>query len=302
MAWTEEQKKAASERTKARWAARRSVDPAPPRAAPLARKAETDNDGIEDEEAIAASLEALTLTGPPVVPTTSEPKQGPTEKQPDTVTGQDYSDLLKEVEELKRLVANSTKGLENNPSQTLSLKNGRLIGTFEKYNINGDYYPDPRERLAKEGRLNRFAFGENYELNWDVGVSEYTTIDDVRTREPKFTLELVRKMYDEDSGELTNGRYIVCRLIMHEDPEAALVIAREQDLDVDESAEEQFLNEMRYIRMKDWLLECFYPAPVSPQGKRKEMVIGGKLVEYYENTVQSAKRDIPFDKLKDHKL
>lgn len=209
----------------------------------------------------------------------------------DTISMDDYLDLKREIEELKR------SSWQPQP-QGVGLKNGRLVGTVEKYNLTKDYYPDETLRLAKESRLARFAFDENYELRFDVSTTEYQTIDGIRTKEPKFTLELIGKVFDDDTGELTSGRYIICRLIMHEDPEAALVIAREQHLDVDEDNEESFLNEMRYIRQRDWLVKCFYPEVSKKDNRKKEMVIGGKIVEYFEvDALEEEHVRLPFNKL-----
>lgn len=197
--------------------------------------------------------------------------------QEDTITSEDYADLLREIRELKKKVWQN----ETRP-ESIQLKGGKLIGTVTKYDLDAAVYPDPVSRLAKEPKLARYAFVENYDLKFNVSISEYETIDGIRTKEPKFTLELIGKIFDEETGELTKGRYIICRLIMHEDPGAALVIARDNDLEVDEADEEAFLNEMRYIRMRDWLTKCFVPEIPKKDNRKKEMVIGGKIVEYFE--------------------
>ncbi len=134
----------------------------------------------------------------------------------------------------------------------------------------------------------------NYELNWNTSVSQYKTADGINTKEPKFTIELNRIIIDEDTGESTNGRYTICRGIFHEDPDAALVVARDNGYTVEEWAEAEFLNEMRYLRIRDWLLEAFYPPKPSQEKKnKKEMVIGGKLVEYFEISSESTE-SVPF--------
>lgn len=223
--------------------------------------------------------------------------------QSDTVSPQDLGEILRELAELRKMVWSNNGQQQQPQNQGVSLRDGRLIGTVEKYDLNAAVYPDPIDRLINEPRLARFAFDINYDLNFDVGISEYTTIDGIRTKEPKFTLELVGKVIDEETGEVTGGRYIISRLIMHEDPEAALVIAREQKLEVDEANEEAFLNEMRYIRMRDWLVKCFYPERSKPNNRKNEMVIGGKIVEYYEITAEEAEETvIPFDKLSKQRM
>lgn len=231
---------------------------------------------------------------------TSSTKTAPVlEPREDTISTEDYLDLVKEVQELKKMLWNG----QQRPDESVKLQGGKLIGTVTKYDLSAAVYPNPISRLTKEPKLARYAFEENYDLNFDVGVSEYPTIDGIRVKEPKFTLELAGRIYNEETGELTAGRYIICRLIMHEDPEAALVIAREQDLEVDEANEEDFLNEMRYIRMRDWLIQCFMPSLPKPNNRKKEMVVGGKIVEFYEITAEEADNvKIPFDKLNRTKM
>lgn len=203
------------------------------------------------------------------------------------------AELQKQIQELQAAMF-----LQNLPTtQQAKLGPQGLIGTTEKYIVDPGNYPDPCERLSVEQKLQRFAFPMNYELEFKVTSSEYQTVDGRRMREPKFTLDLIRIIIDEDTGLATNGRYTVCRAIFHEDPEAAIVIAREQGLPVDESNEKAFLDEMRYIRMRDWLLEAFYPPKAQEKQNKKEVVIGGKLVEYFE--VNSEDREtIPFGQLK----
>lgn len=202
------------------------------------------------------------------------------EQRPDTVSddrnASDYETLLQRIQELEAAAWRSA------PQPSVQAGPQGLTGTYEKYSTDKAVYPDPRERLALEARLAPVAFKYNYELAFDIGVSNYTTIDGIRMKEPKFTLELVRIMLDEDTGEQTNGRYVVCRLIMHEDPDAALVIAKDNGITIEAEDEATFLNEMRYLRMRDWLLECFYPPAIKAVKNQKEIVIGGKLVTYYE--------------------
>jgi hypothetical protein len=137
----------------------------------------------------------------------------------------------------------------------------------------------------------------NYELEWSVTTSSYKTIDGVNTREPKFTLQLNRIVMDEDSGEPTNQRWKVCQAIFHEDPDAAIVVAREQGVNIEDYEERAFLDEMRYLRMRDWLLEAFYPPkPAQEKKNKKEVVINGKLVEMWEINSETTEA-IPFKDL-----
>lgn len=206
--------------------------------------------------------------------------------------GNDYESLKKRVLELEALLTPKLS--------TPQVAGGKMVGTLEKYKLGADNYPDPIGRLARETRLSRFAFDDNYELNFVVGQSSYTTIDGIRTVEPKFTLQLIRKIYDEDTGEPTNKRYGVTQLIFHEDPDTAIAVARDNGIEVDTMNEKMFLDEMRYLRMRDWLMGCFFPEPPAAKSNKKEMVIGNRLVEVWEVSSESPER-IDFSKL-DKKL
>lgn len=178
----------------------------------------------------------------------------------------------------------------------LSVDKGRLIGIKDRYSMDFTQYPDPRERLAKEPRLARIAFDHNYELEWEVGSTSYETKSGINQQEPKFNLKLNRVVLD-DEGERTNARYKVCQMVFFEDPQTAIVTANENGLSINDENEMEFLNEMRYLRVRDWLLECFWPKPQSKVvSNKRDMVIGGKQVEYFEvSSEESAK--IPFDQL-----
>lgn len=207
-------------------------------------------------------------------------------------------ELRKQVEELKQALALNSAFLQGQQSTSgPQVARGRVVGTVERYSTNLADYPDPRDRLSKEERLARIAFPLNYELGWEVSETRYETRDGVSQKEPKFQLTLNRIVMGED-GEPTNGRYGICKMIFFEDPSTAMTMAHEAGLQVDDSNELAFLNEMRYLRMRDWLFECFWPkGNVGSVSNKKEMVIGGKSVDYFEvNSENNA--SIPFDQLK----
>lgn len=212
----------------------------------------------------------------------------PKEPQGETISSQDdVSELKRQIEELKTMqwqLMAQTMGNQQQGGAQVGV-NG-MTGTVDRFDMNFDLYPDPSERLEKEQKLQRFAFQINYELEFKVSESAYTTIDNVRMREPKFTLELVRIVMDEDTGDPTDGRYSVARLTLHEDPDTALFLAREMGMQVDRNDEMSFLNEMRYIRMRDWLLDCFYPPKPETKTQRRQTVIGGRLVDYWEKNTE----------------
>lgn len=204
-------------------------------------------------------------------PSTSIPQQTP-------------DDLLRQIKELAQEVAELRSQRAEKGSPTLS-NTGSLVGRFEKYILDPARYPDPTERLAHETRLQRFAFNDNYELKYFIKTTNYTSIDGVHTSEPRFELELYGIMFDDD-GEPTNKRYVIKKMIMHEDPEEAMWVARQNELGhlIDEMGEADFLNEMRYLRARDWLLNVFYPSKeiVDDKRNRSELVIDNKLVEVFE--------------------
>lgn len=199
------------------------------------------------------------------------------EVREDILSGE-LADLKRQIEELKQ-----SQFMQPKQRETPQMNSqGSLTGTYEKYTTDPAHYPDPTERLAQEPKLARFAFPLNYELQYTVSESAYETKQGIFNREPKFSVDLVKIMLDEDTGEPTNMRYLVKKVVFHEDPLAAVTVARENGIPVDETNEKEFLDEMRYIRVRDWLLEIFYPKPVTKSQERKEMVIDGKVVQYYE--------------------
>lgn len=212
-----------------------------------------------------------------------------------TYSDGDIAELIRQVQELK---AQNQQFNQPQPQNTLTSNNGRLVGTVEKYLVDPKNYPDPTERLANEPKLARFAFPLNYELAWDVSVSSYQTIDGINQKEPRFTLQLVKVMLDEQTGEPTNKRAMLYQMMFHEDPQAAIAIAREHGLEVDEVNEKQFLDEMRYLRMRDWLfgLQPFYPQKAQVKKGKRQEVVGNRIVEVYETSGENA-QSIPFGEL-----
>ncbi len=213
------------------------------------------------------------------------------------VSKADYDALLQRFSELEsRLGAPRSEAPYQpfNPGPQVNQR-GALVGTFEKYAVDPAHYPDPTSRLADEAKLLRVPFKKRataaggyyeYDLEFAVTPVTYQTKDGINTVEPRFTLKLNRFLPDED-GNPTNRAYTACQLVFHEDPQAALVIARDNGFPVEEQNEEHFLNEMRYLRMRDWLLEAFYPVKTREVHDKKQMVVGNRLVEVFEVTSQN---------------
>lgn len=244
----------------------------------------------EERQAAGERLKAARAAKKTAEPV-KEPEVTLVDEVKDGVSEPGLAELIQHVKELEAQI-NAQKSLQT-PQMNAR---GTLVGMYEKYNLDPNYYNDPTDRLAQEPRLQRFAFPMNYELQWSVTDSQYQTIDGIHTKEPKFTLDLIKIVMDEDTGDPTNGRYLIKKIVLHEDPTAALVVARDNGVDISSLGERAFLDEMRYLRMRDWLLESFYPRPATNVKNKKEMVVGNRLVEYYEISSPEA-QTIPFDQL-----
>lgn len=224
-------------------------------------------------------------------------KQVLRENPPEMPANQDLGDILKELDELKKKLG-ELQNVTGTASQSPEMRGGRLTGVFEKYLMDPSYYPSPVERLSEESRLQQFAFKQRYFLKFEVSpMIPYERKDGILETQPKFTLELHARVVDKDTGELTDSAYVATRAIFFEDPQTAIIIAREQGLPVDNENEKAFLDEMRYIRMRDWLLECFYPPKPKPASNKQQTVIGNRLVEVYEISSEDSQR-IPFESIK----
>ncbi len=264
----------------------------------------------EEREAFGARMKAAREqkekqgeTQTPIQPV--EPKE-----EPETVVAQDQDtdDLKRQIQEMKQNMDLMRQLLVNNAQggQTLN-RSGELIGEFEKYLVDPSNYPDPTKRLSAEARLAPLAFNYNYELIYEQQISSYETKTGKNIREPRFHVTLLRKVIDDQGNPVktkdpTTGKeqdkfYIARKMVFHEDPQAAMVIARENNLPVDGQDEKLFLNEMRYYRIRDWLFDIFWPKPVQPMQGINDEVIGGQVVQIFtRNSEESG--SIPFDQMR----
>lgn len=262
--WTAEQKAAASARAKARWA--------------------KENQPLEQTD-IEQELKA----------------QEEVAEEPQTTVADDSetdtNEILKRAVEAINLLA-QLQAAGGVAQKGPEIKNGKLTGTLDRFSVKKTDYEDFTPRLMQEPSLARFGFKENYELTYKFEVVRYQTIDNIWMQEPKMTIDLNRKIYDEETGELTNGRYKQYRIVIHEDPDTAVWVARNNGLAVPEDVEGErdFLNEMRYLQVRDWLFECFVPKKPSNHNNKREMVINGRLVEYFETNSENS-ASLPFDQL-----
>lgn len=233
----------------------------------------------EERKAFGEKMKAARLA--------KEKKVDVSESAPETLPQEDtVSELLRRIKELEE------RQFFSQPAPAPV----QPVRAITKFSVVVSDYPDPRERLADEPKLQEHAFKHNFQLKWEVGKVSYQH-DGVNYTEPKFVLELWRWMRDPDTQELTTKQYRVHRATFFEDPEAALDAARQHGVEIDDTLQKPFLDEMRYLRMRDWLFEIFYPQPVAAAKQIREEVVGNRLVRVFE-TSSSEKQSIPFDKLK----
>jgi hypothetical protein len=219
----------------------------------------------------------------------------------------DLQRQLNEVMETNALLKAAILG--NQSSQTNQNvgvgQGGKLLGEVDKYLIDPENYPDPTERLSKEPRLQTIAFNHNYELEYAINTRSYETKTGVNMREPEFTIKLLRVVLDDQGnrvrvpdkdGKPMDKFYIARRMMFHEDPQAALIIARENNLDVDKTDERVFLNEMRYLRVRDWLFDFLWPKQSQASEGVHEEAVGGTIVQVYTKSSVDPSY-VEFDKL-----
>lgn len=208
----------------------------------------------------------------------------------------DIGDLQRQLNELRQALV-AAQGQQSSGAQ---VTNQGLIGTHIKYTVDPKNYDDPIPRLFEfmesKPQLRRLGFKDNYELDFKMDTFAYDTKDGRNVSEPKFTLDLNRIVYDEETYEPTNRRYTACRMVFFEDPQTAMVVARDNGIEIDTQDEKAFLNEMRFLRMRDWLLEAFYPPKAAPTHNKREQVIGNQMVEVWEISSETSAK-IPFDQL-----
>lgn len=192
---------------------------------------------------------------------------------------QDVAELIKQVEELRANQEFMTKlfGGQSQPNAA--------VRTITKNSINLADYPDPRERLSGEPRLEQKAFKQNFTMEWAIRPHRYDAKDGVHYTEPGFRIELWRRAEDPKTGELTDKTFLVQKATFFEDIEAAVQCANEKGLNISRPDEDGYLNpstkdfmdEMRYLRIRDWLFEIFWPAPVKESSYIREEVFDNSL-------------------------
>lgn len=215
----------------------------------------------------------------PVTPNNSE-------QQPVNATDLLLQKLMAEIEELKK-----QKNPEMTPEAALQYtaqmqgqpvvgKNG-IQGKMFRYPVEKSYYPNPIERLYDEPTLSRFNLRENYFFDWEVEGIEYEKYG-VTYAEPKFTVRIFRKLYGEDG--MPNGKYaLINRQVQHEDEVVARAAADKLGITDEFEDFQAMMNEMRYMRIRQWLLDLFKPPQVTTHNQvPTQQVIDGKVVEVFD--------------------
>ena len=173
-------------------------------------------------------------------------------QKPDAPANMDLNDFLRQINELKDNPLVQALLTNNQPQGGVSVGE-KKTGVFEKYVNDPAAYPDPRERLFEffnsSPKYRRFGLSDRYELRWEIGAMvPYERKDGILETQPRFVVGLDAIIFDPETYEPTNGRYVVKELMFFEDPQTAVTIAREQGLPVDDN-EKLFLDEMRFIRI-----------------------------------------------------
>lgn len=159
---------------------------------------------------------------------------------------------------------------------------GGVQGQVFKYPIDKGHYPDPTERLYDEPKLKRHALRENYYFRWDVTGETYEK-HGITYSEPRFTVELYRHIFNDD-GEHTNQLALVSRNYLHEDDFVATLVANQLGLMDKFDSKDAMMDEVRYHRIREWLLGLFTPAKFEQHNKKPtKMVIDGKVVEVIDS-------------------
>lgn len=167
-------------------------------------------------------------------------------------------------------------GLQVNPF-------GMAVGTVTKFNIDPNYYPSPVEALYKEfdadPKTKRFNLRDNYFITWDITAKPYETRDHLSVQEPTFHLTLYMNMFD-DEGEDTGRAIVVQTLHLNEDEELCRIFAAEEGITVTDEGLRELMDRTRYARVKQWLLDIFFPPRNFELNEDyREEAIGGQVVK-----------------------
>lgn len=287
--WSAERKKAQSERMKAMHASKRTDDEE------FVPTEVQDKLNSQPEDLVAPQLQQGAETTD-VLPTDNQPQS--TAPQPtaavDMQTITAIAVAVAQALQANPQIAQATpeqkideieSAMPNRPHEARVGAGGEVQGVVYKYDISKDFYPDPTNKLLDEPRLARFAMRENFIFRWSVDGVEYKK-NNITYTEPRFTLELFRKIYN-DEGEPTGKAGLVARQMLHEDDFTTRIMAMNMGvIDQFDDSDEGFralMSAMRYERFKQWLLAIFTPPKIETHRKRPTtQVINGKVVEVFD--------------------
>jgi hypothetical protein len=203
----------------------------------------------------------------------------------------DVEALKKRVDELTGML-----GLLVGQNQAPSTVVANAKQVLTKYSFDPKDYPDPRPKIfqyfTSAPRLQRLAFQFNYDLDWEVQKVNFEE-DGQKYQAPRFVLKLLGKVIDEDTQDIKKyydpkekkwfeQRYIVRQGMFFEDPDSYVFVANLHGVEVPEDLIKEFCDEMRYLTMRDWVQEYFFPPQAQTRRNEKETVIGNQLVKVYE--------------------
>jgi hypothetical protein len=197
------------------------------------------------------------------------------------LTPEQFETLMNRLNKLEN--TDTTKTQTATPADTGFDQAGKPIGIIQKFSVDPADYIDPRPMLYDLPELVRFAFKQNYVLDWEVDQLLYDTKYGSAVSEPKFTLTLKQKRFDEN-GDVRPGLILRGRGIFFEDPMASIKEAVAMGLPLDDSNSREFLSQMRFLRYQAWLVDILSPRrPDSAKRSQHEEVINGRayIIEEY---------------------
>lgn len=207
------------------------------------------------------------------------------EKQTVTVDLEILQNLMAKVEALENnqtVKPSAEEQLTTSAQMQGVVTNTGVQGRVFKYPIEKSFYPDPTERLYDEPLLKRYNLRENFYFSWDVEGVEYEKYG-ITYAEPRFTVQLFRRIFDEDGITPSGQLALVNRAIQHEDEVVARKAAEKLGLTETLTDMRSLMDEMRYYRLRQWLMDLFTPVKVNHHNRQAtQMVIDGKVVEVFD--------------------
>lgn len=248
-------------------------------------------------EPLSEEHKAKLAAGRAAKKTTAEnknPENQPTPPTPATEpasTELGYEQLAKMVRELQEKLeaSNAVSEAYRQGQSSAQPQQPQVRGIRQLFSEDLSVYESPVPRLLQEPRLQRIAFEHNYDLEYQVSMTRaIDKKDGSMERQPQFNIELQGVIFDDD-GEPTSKRFVARKMTFFEDPDTAIHMAEKAGLSMDNfNGEQDFLNQMRYMRVRDWLFDFFWPKPSDGQKTDfKDEVIGGQVVRTFQKAVDA---------------